>query len=75
MTGESSARIHWGRRAVRRGPVLTNLQPQLQGKPSPQPPVEPTYEYLSLYSSNEMKEDILVEAIDASDKFPEETKR
>ncbi|VEL07854.1 unnamed protein product [Protopolystoma xenopodis] len=33
MTDESSARIHQGRRAVRRGSIRTNLQPQLQGDP------------------------------------------
>ncbi|VEL34437.1 unnamed protein product [Protopolystoma xenopodis] len=33
MTDESSARIHRGRRAVRRGPIRTNLRPPLQGNP------------------------------------------
>ncbi|VEL35420.1 unnamed protein product [Protopolystoma xenopodis] len=31
----SSARIHQGRRAVRRGPIRTSLQPQLQGNNPP----------------------------------------
>ncbi|VEL19472.1 unnamed protein product [Protopolystoma xenopodis] len=54
VTEESSARIHLGRRAARRGPIRVNLQLQLQGNP-PKPPVEPTYEYLPLASPNEMK--------------------
>ncbi|VEL08965.1 unnamed protein product [Protopolystoma xenopodis] len=33
MTDESSASIYRGCRAVRRGPIRTNLQPQLQGNP------------------------------------------
>ncbi|VEL41486.1 unnamed protein product [Protopolystoma xenopodis] len=33
VTDVSSARIHWGRMAVRRRPIRTNLQPQLQGNP------------------------------------------
>ncbi|VEL26020.1 unnamed protein product [Protopolystoma xenopodis] len=53
MTDESSARIYRGRRAVRRGPVRTNLQPQLQCNP-PQPQVEPAYESLPFASSSEM---------------------
>ncbi|VEL37551.1 unnamed protein product [Protopolystoma xenopodis] len=39
MTGESSTWIHRGRSAVHGGPICTNLQPQLKGKPS-QPQVE-----------------------------------
>ncbi|VEL34446.1 unnamed protein product [Protopolystoma xenopodis] len=35
MTDKSSARIRRGRRAVLQGPIRTNLQPQLQGTPSP----------------------------------------
>ncbi|VEL23298.1 unnamed protein product [Protopolystoma xenopodis] len=54
ITDESSARIHRGHRPVRRGSIRTNLQPQLQVNP-PQPPVEPTYEFLPLASSNEIK--------------------
>ncbi|VEL14481.1 unnamed protein product [Protopolystoma xenopodis] len=52
MTDEGLERIQ-GRMAVRRGPVHTNIKPQLQGSP-PQPPVKPTYESLPLASSNEM---------------------
>ncbi|VEL07893.1 unnamed protein product [Protopolystoma xenopodis] len=53
MTEENSARIRRGRRAVRREPLRTNLQPLLQGNP-PQPPVEPTYESIPLASPNEI---------------------
>ncbi|VEL36220.1 unnamed protein product [Protopolystoma xenopodis] len=35
MTDEGSARIHRDLRAVRRGSIRTNLQPQLQGDPPP----------------------------------------
>ncbi|VEL33697.1 unnamed protein product [Protopolystoma xenopodis] len=54
MTDGNSARILRGRMAVRRGPIRTNRQPQLQGNP-PQPPVEPTYESIPLASANERK--------------------
>ncbi|VEL18635.1 unnamed protein product [Protopolystoma xenopodis] len=54
MANEKSARIHRVRRAERRVPISTNLQRQLQGNPL-QSPVEPTYEFLPLASSNEMK--------------------
>ncbi|VEL39282.1 unnamed protein product [Protopolystoma xenopodis] len=53
-TDESSARIHRERMAVRRGPILTNLQPLLQGH-SPRPPVEPIHESLPFASSNKIK--------------------
>ncbi|VEL08672.1 unnamed protein product [Protopolystoma xenopodis] len=40
MTDDCPARIHRGLRPVRRGPICTNLQSQLQGN-APQPPMEP----------------------------------
>ncbi|VEL11338.1 unnamed protein product [Protopolystoma xenopodis] len=50
MADESSARIHRGRRPVRRAPIRTNLKAIAM-----QLPVRPTYESLPLASSDEMK--------------------
>ncbi|VEL17241.1 unnamed protein product [Protopolystoma xenopodis] len=54
MTDEGSARIHRGRKAVRRGLFVQIYNHSFKATPL-QPPMKKTYKSLPLASSNEMK--------------------